>query len=290
MKKGAKAELLARSWTVVASEYDKRLAPLFHPWINQLVKLFVAQKMPPGCILAPACGPGAELLMLAQELPFDRYIVGIDLAEGMIDLASQRLSESGLSERAKVRVGDACQVPQDLQPLAGIFSCFGLQQMPEPKQVLGSWISALAPGGFLALCYWPPADGQRDAAWRALTDPSLFKPAATIERGWDADLAAAAIAAGADVLQDISPAHPMAFDSPSHCFEVMMEAGPLHSRLLHLGAPHMADLKMRYISNFPKLLPGSAFVIRPNARMLLLRKCAGAFLSGCLVFQGAVLI
>ena len=102
--------------------------------------------------------------MLAQELPFDRYIVGIDLAEGMIDLASQRLSESGLrwvpicglavnpgtsdytnsqndfdrvpcSERAKVRVGDACQVPQDLQPLAGIFSCFGLQQMPEPKQV-----------------------------------------------------------------------------------------------------------------------------------------------------------
>ena len=43
---------------------------------------------------------------------------------------------------------------------------------------------------------------------------------ADVSRGWDADLAAAAIAAGAYVLQDISPAHPMAFDSPSHCFEV----------------------------------------------------------------------
>lgn len=129
------------------------------------------------------------------------------------------------SDRVSARVGDACQIPQDLQPVAGIFSCFGLQQMPEPKQVcllilfslcrtnivlpctmqccrsrarlvhvgkcnaacacmqvLGNWISALAPGGMLAVCYWPPADGQRDAAWRALTDPSLHKPAATIER------------------------------------------------------------------------------------------------------------
>ena len=58
MKKGAKTELLARSWTVVASEYDKRLAPLFQPWISQLLKLFAAQNMPSGCILAPACGPG----------------------------------------------------------------------------------------------------------------------------------------------------------------------------------------------------------------------------------------
>ncbi|EIE18140.1 hypothetical protein COCSUDRAFT_60514 [Coccomyxa subellipsoidea C-169] len=138
----------------------------------------------------------------------------------MAGLAAQRLSASGLSERVSVRVGDACHVPQDLQPLAGIFSCFGLQQMPEPQQVLGNWISALAPGGILALCYWPPPDGQRDAAWRALTDPSLFKPSASIQRGWDADLAAAAMAAGADVLGDISPAHPMQFDSPSHCFDV----------------------------------------------------------------------
>ena len=39
------------------------------------------------------------------------------------------------SPRVGARVSDACQVPQDLQPVAGIFSCLGLQQMPEPKQV-----------------------------------------------------------------------------------------------------------------------------------------------------------
>ena len=45
--------------------------------------------------------------MLAQELPSDRRIVGIDLADGMVDLASQRLSESGLwcDSFAVMRIG-----------------------------------------------------------------------------------------------------------------------------------------------------------------------------------------
>ena len=42
-------------------------------------------------------------------------------------------------------------------------------------QVLLGWLASLAPGGLLAVAYWPPADGQQDAAWRALTDPALFK-------------------------------------------------------------------------------------------------------------------
>lgn len=58
MKKDAKAELLAKSWTVVATNYDKQLAPLFQPWIDQLLALFTAQRIPPGPIVAPACGPG----------------------------------------------------------------------------------------------------------------------------------------------------------------------------------------------------------------------------------------
>ena len=41
--------------------------------------------------------------------------------------------------------------------------------------MLLGWLASLAPGGLLAVAYWPPADGQHDAAWRALTDPALFK-------------------------------------------------------------------------------------------------------------------
>lgn len=39
-------------------------------------------------------------------------------------------------------------------------------------------------------------------------------------RGWDAELAESAVMAGAEVLENSAPAHPMHFDSPSHCFDV----------------------------------------------------------------------
>ncbi len=70
-------------------------------------------------------------------------------------------------------MGDASAVPPDLAPLAGVFSCFGLQQMPQPEAVLRAWLAGLAPRGVLAVCYWPPPQGQSAPAWRALTaDPS----------------------------------------------------------------------------------------------------------------------
>ena len=51
-------------------------------------------------------------------------------------------------------VGDASGVPDACRPAAGIFSCFSLQQMPQPATVLARWAAALAPGGVLAVAYW----------------------------------------------------------------------------------------------------------------------------------------
>lgn len=39
---------------------------------------------------------GQELLMLAKALPQDREIIGVDIAEGMVALASQRIAAAGL--------------------------------------------------------------------------------------------------------------------------------------------------------------------------------------------------
>ena len=44
------------------------------------------------------------------------------------------------------RVGDASRL-DELAPLAGVVSVFGLQQMPQPAAVLANWTRALAPGG-----------------------------------------------------------------------------------------------------------------------------------------------
>lgn len=39
---------------------------------------------------------GHELLMLAKSFPDDRQIIGVDLAEGMVDLANARCAEAGV--------------------------------------------------------------------------------------------------------------------------------------------------------------------------------------------------
>lgn len=51
-------------------------------------------------------------------------------------------------------MADASQVPDGWQPVAGILSCFSLQQMAQPAAVLAAWAASLAPGGVLAVAYW----------------------------------------------------------------------------------------------------------------------------------------
>ena len=41
-------------------------------------------------------GVGHELVMLAESFPDDRQIIGIDIAEGMVDLANARCAEAGI--------------------------------------------------------------------------------------------------------------------------------------------------------------------------------------------------
>ena len=49
-----------------------------------------------------------------------------------------------------MQTGDATKLPPELQPAALIFSCFTMQQLPDPDKVLAAWLGALAPGGILA--------------------------------------------------------------------------------------------------------------------------------------------
>ncbi len=71
------------------------------------------------------------------------------------------------------------------------------------------------------------------------------------------------------MLEELSPAHSMRFDSADDAWQVMMHAGPLHSRLLRYGEEHMQGLRSTFLSRVPNHRP---FHVRPNARVLLLRR------------------
>ena len=57
----ARTKLLAESWTAVAQQYEKRLAPLFQPWLDQLVGAIGAEQLPEGPLIVTGCGPGTSI-------------------------------------------------------------------------------------------------------------------------------------------------------------------------------------------------------------------------------------
>lgn len=50
------------------------------------------------------------------------------------------------SERARAVVGNACDLETQFPNAAGVFSLFGLQQLPDAHLALANWVRALAPG------------------------------------------------------------------------------------------------------------------------------------------------
>lgn len=50
------------------------------------------------------------------------------------------------SDRARAEVGDACDLASRFPDAAGVFSLFGLQQLPQAHLTLANWVSTLAPG------------------------------------------------------------------------------------------------------------------------------------------------
>jgi hypothetical protein len=58
--------------------------------------------------------------------------------------------------RVRAQVGDACVMPTHLGSIAGVFTCFGLQQLPNPADVLADWVQGVAEGTHEVVCYTFP--------------------------------------------------------------------------------------------------------------------------------------
>lgn len=101
------------------------------------------------------------------------------------------------------------------RPVAGIFSGFGLQQIPRPAQALRDWAGVLAPGGALVVAYWPHIVEER-GPWRCLTDLTVGS------ENWQGGIPDVALAAlpGLELVSDTEPAFEMVWPGAAEFFEV----------------------------------------------------------------------
>lgn len=105
-------------------------------------------------ILEVGFGTGHCLVTLAQSVGSNGRVLGLDISDGMLAIAKERLQKEGLGERVDLHLGDAAKLDFiEAGSLDGVFMSFTLELFdnPEIPRVLQECKRILKPGGRVAV-------------------------------------------------------------------------------------------------------------------------------------------
>ncbi len=84
-------------------------------------------------ILEIGFGTGHTLVGLAKAVGYTGMVYGLDLSDQMVQLAKKDLAASGLLKRARLRCGDAVQLPYADNTMDAVFMSFTLELFDTPE-------------------------------------------------------------------------------------------------------------------------------------------------------------
>lgn len=99
-------------------------------------------------ILEVGCGTGANACYLAEK--YGCTVVGIDLAEHMVQQATRRAAELGLTSHAAFKVGDAYNLNFPDAAFDAVITVF-VSQFLDPAKVFPEFVRVLSDGGRLGV-------------------------------------------------------------------------------------------------------------------------------------------
>lgn len=105
-------------------------------------------------ILEIGFGTGHCLVSLSKAVGKAGHVIGLDISDGMLAIAQERLQQEGLQERADLHLGDATKLDFiESGSLDGIFMSFTLELFdnPEIQRVLQECQRVLKAGGRIAI-------------------------------------------------------------------------------------------------------------------------------------------
>lgn len=128
------------------------LRPLYRRVADEVVASLGPMAMPEiSAVLEIGSGPGELALEIARRLP-GVDVVGIDLAEAMVDRATERARAERMDDRIRFQVADAAALPLTDGSFDAVVSTLSLHHWSDPAAVFAEVGRVLRPGG-IALIY-----------------------------------------------------------------------------------------------------------------------------------------
>jgi ubiquinone/menaquinone biosynthesis C-methylase UbiE len=141
-------------WNRVAAGWDKW--DLFFnrtmAFINH--RLVADARIRPGLqVLDLGSGTGYPALLAGEVVGSEGTVIGIDLAESMLAVATRKAKTLGLAQ-VSFRTGDVTMLPFESGSMDSIVSRFCLMFLPEIPKAVAEIARVLKPGGYIAAAVW----------------------------------------------------------------------------------------------------------------------------------------
>ena len=147
-----------QDWNRVAPGWDKwdQFFNRTMAFINH--RLVADARVRPGLrVLDLGSGTGYPALLAGEVVGAEGTVVGIDLAESMLAVATRKAKTLGL-QQVSFRTGDVTSLPFDNGSIDAVISRFCLMFLPDIPKAAGEIARVLKPGGYVAAAVWSSPD------------------------------------------------------------------------------------------------------------------------------------
>ena len=160
---------IARIFDAMARQYDSRIGVAERRLLDRPRQWAVEHAQ--GRVLELAVGTGLNLPLYGSAVT---EVVGIDISEGMLDLARHRISEGGL-DRCEVRRCDAQALDLPDESIDTVLSTIAFCTIPDPLRAATEALRVLVPGGRAVLAEHGPSTNRVVTAMMRVVEPMSIR-------------------------------------------------------------------------------------------------------------------
>lgn len=180
-------------------------------------------------VLDVCCGSGASAIPAAQAVGPTGSVVGVDLAENLLELARAKANRYGLTN-VQFESGDMTALRFADESFDAVVCVFGIFFVPEMEVALRELKRVLRPSGLLAITTWGPRlfEPVNTAFWNAVRNvrPELYKGFNPWDRICNVDaLSALLVEAGLTRIEVVSEMDSQPVNKPEDWWAMVLGSG-----------------------------------------------------------------